>query len=442
MDARTAKGMEIAATMPLRRDAKGWIVPSQSGPGSYRVAPNPTFGLYRNVEGFRLPAVGGLGCTCPDYELRGQPCKHVIAVEFTIRRETVDVDGSVVTEEVKVTYTQDWRAYNASQCAEGRMFLPMLADLCGTLSRPYSGRGRPSLPLSDMAYHCIGKVYSGLSARRYDSDVAESVEDGHADADPHFNTVLRYLRDPRMTDALTSLVTLSALPLRGVETTFAQDSTGFSTCRYTRWFDHKWGKQQVKREWVKLHAMVGTVTNVVTDAVVTDGWAGDSPQFVPMLTRTAENFPVAEVSADKAYSSKANLQAAVDLGATPYVPFKANGRQGPVPAIHTANIPALPGMASAWTKMYHLFAYQRDTFLSHYHRRSNVETTFSMIKRKFGDALRSKSDVGQVNEVLCKVIAHNLCVIISAIHEMGLPVPAFCTENGTAALEIPPAAGF
>jgi transposase len=51
-------------------------------------------------------------------------------------------------------------------------------------------------------------------------------------------------------------------------------------------------------------------------------------------------------------------------------------------------------------KMQHLFAYQRDTFLAHYHKRSNVDTTFSMIKRKFGDSLRSKSDVGQMNEIL------------------------------------------
>jgi transposase len=75
--------------------------------------------------------------------------------------------------------------------------------------------------------------------------------------------------------------------------------------------------------------------------------------------------------------------------------------------------------------MYHLFSYQRDTVLSRYHQRSNVETTFSMIKAKFGDSLRSKSEVGQLNEGLCKVIAHNLCVLITAIHELGLESPQF-----------------
>jgi hypothetical protein len=48
-----------------------------------------------------------------------------------------------------------------------------------------------------------------------------------------------------------------------------------------------------------------------------------------------------------------------------------------------------------------------------------------MIKAKFGDSLKSKSDTGQVNEVLCKVICHHLCVLISCIHEMGLDVPSF-----------------
>ena len=75
--------------------------------------------------------------------------------------------------------------------------------------------------------------------------------------------------------------------------------------------------------------------------------------------------------------------------------------------------------------MYHLFSYQRDTFLSRYRQRSNVETTFSMIKAKFGDSIRSKSEVGQFNEVLRKVIAHNLCMLIACIHGIGLTTPEF-----------------
>jgi hypothetical protein len=31
-----------------------------------------------------------------------------------------------------------------------------------------------------------------------------------------------------------------------------------------------------------------------------------------------------------------------------------------------------------------------------------------------------ESDIGQMNEVLCKVLCHNLCVLIQAIHELGI----------------------
>ena len=236
-----------------------------------------------------------------------------------------------------------------------------------------------------------------------------------------------------MGPVLADLVTLSALPLRAVETDFAADSMGFSTCRFIRWYDHKYGRDQDVREWKKLHAMVGVQTNVITAAEVSDWNRHDSPFFQPLLTATAKNFTVREVSADKAYLSKANVQAIEDAGGTPYIPFKtSHGDGSPIPAVRGGQAPTLPGMAPAWTRMYHLFAYQRDTFLAHYHRRSNVECTFSALKRKFGDSLRSKTDTAQANELLGKVVAYNLCCVIAAVYELGLPIPQFASSTGSA----------
>ncbi len=70
--------------------------------------------------------------------------------------------------------------------------------------------------------------------------------------------------------------------------------------------------------------------------------------------------------------------------------------------------------------MYHYFTYNREKFLEHYYQRSNVETAFSQIKGEFGDSVRSKSDTGQINEALCKVLCHNLCVLVQAMHELGV----------------------
>jgi hypothetical protein len=77
----------------------------------------------------------------------------------------------------------------------------------------------------------------------------------------------------------------------------------------------------------------------------------------------------------------------------------------------------------------HLFMFNREEFMAHYHKRSNAESVFSMVKGKFGDSVRSKSDVGQINEVLAKMLCHNMCVLIRATHELGVE-PIFGSGSG------------
>src|ERR1700691_2794701 len=105
VDARTEKARNLATHKRIKRiEGAMWFVPSQS----------------QNAGGYLVNLLAA-SCTCPDHELRGKKCKHVIAVELT---QTVQVaaDGQqVVTETVKVTrktYPQDWSAYNAAQCEE------------------------------------------------------------------------------------------------------------------------------------------------------------------------------------------------------------------------------------------------------------------------------------------------------------------------------------
>jgi len=66
------------------------------------------------------------------------------------------------------------------------------------------------------------------------------------------------------------------------------------------------------------------------------------------------------------------------------------------------------------------FDEHNEEFLQHYHKRSNAETVFHMIKRKFGQALNSRSETGQFNEILCKALCHNICVLIQEMYELGI----------------------
>jgi transposase len=398
-ETREIRALAIAATTQLRPGCDGWRVPSQSGNGSYKVDPDAGW------------------CSCPDHETRAVECKHILAVRFTLRRERGQAGAYTITRAAEVTYTQQWSAYNAAQCEEKDRFLLLLADLCSSVPQPVRAetRGRKPLSLSDMTFAAAFKVYSRFSSRRFTCDLRAAHAAGLIGCAPHFNSVSNYLSDERLTPILQDLIVASARPLATVESAFAVDSSGFSTSRHVTWFNKKHGGVMDNKEWVKLHLMCGVSTNIVTSAEVTGWTAADTTYFRPLMERTAETFTIEEVSADKGYLSKANADTAEKFGATPYIPFKVNSK---------------PSDQGAWGRMYHRFAYDRETFLAHYHKRSNVETVFSMIKAKFGDSVLSRSDTGQMNEALCKVLAHNICVVISAIHELGIE-PSFAAERLT-----------
>src|SRR5437868_13297092 len=80
--------------------------------------------------------------------------------------------------------------------------------------------------------------------------------------------------------------------------------------------------------------------------------------------------------------------------------------------------------------MFHFFQFTRDEYLTHYHKRSNVESTISAVKRKFGDAVMSKTDTAMVNEVLCKLLCQNLTVLIQEQETLGI-VPMFWKDEPT-----------
>jgi transposase len=151
----------------------------------------------------------------------------------------------------------------------------------------------------------------------------------------------------------------------------------------------------------------------VTAVEVTDAHAGDSPQFPALVEKTAQNFTMRQVSADKAYSSGNNMKAVVNAQAMPYIAFRTNAKG-------TAG-------SDLFKKMFHFYAYNSERFMQNYHKRSNVESTFHMIKSKFGDSLRSKTRTAQINEALCKILCHNICCLIQSMYELKLK-PKFWKE--------------
>src|SRR5438094_6133526 len=174
--------------------------------------------------------------------------------------------------------------------------------------------------------------------------------------------------------------------------------------------------------WVKAHIASGVKTNVVAAVRILDKDAADCPQFVPLVKQTRRHFQIGEVSADKAYSSLENFEAVAECGGQAFIAFKVN---------------ATGGVGGLFERAFHYFQFCREEFLAHYHKRSKVESVFSAIKRKFGDAVRSRTDAAMVNEVLCKILAHNLCCLILAQCELGIEAEFWTGKPNT----LPPVVG-
>lgn len=395
MDARQQRAEEILATGKIDRQGHIFWVPSQSGKPRHSVMLDEP----------------GPSCDCADFELRQPlPCKHILAVQMMLEREK---NGEPLPEPLEVpprpkrpTYRQDWPNYNLAQTNEKDHFQALLSDLCRNVpDLPAAKTGRKRIPLADALFSAVFKVYSTLSTRRFMCDLEEAHRRGHVGLVPHFNSILNCLENPDVTPILFGLIQQSALPLCEVETDFAVDSSGFLTCRYIRWFDVKYGSTKQQQEWVKVHIISGVRTNIIAGVEILDKRANDSPQLPALVKAAAKGFKIAEVSADKAYAGRENFDAVAEVGGTLYAAFKVN---------------TTGGVGGLFEKIYHLFCLNKEDYLRHYHKRSNVESTFSVVKRVFGDSLRSKTDTAMVNEALAKLLAHNVVVVIHEMYELGI----------------------
>lgn len=310
------------------------------------------------------------------------------------------------------TYSQDWTAYNKAQQREKIYLMNILNELLDYIPFPENkNRGRKPISIRDKIFYLVLQSYNIKSSRRCISDLEIAKRFSFIQKTPHFNTVLKCLKDTTLNIYLKHLINISGLPLQQIETDFSIDSSGFSTTQFGRWLDVRFGsgKEIDVRKFRKAHVTCGVKTNIITAVNVTKGYSSDSPQFESLILETNKVYDIKEVSADRAYSSRKNLDVVSSIGGIAYIPFKKH----------------VSGKARGsylWMRMYKYYLQYQKEFMQHYHKRSNSESTFHMLKMKFGSHLRSKDEIGQTNEILAKCLCHNLCVLIQEAFELGIDI--------------------
>jgi len=402
VELRELRALELAARSRIVFDGKTWIVPSQT-----------------NVSAKYKVTIGEMpSCECEDFSLTRKPCKHVHAARLVCERDHGGKAPNIVADVVpkRPTYKQNWPAYSGAQQREKNRVQVLLADLCsGVVDPPRDVTGRKPIPLADRLFSVVFKVWSTLSSRRFNCDLQEAHERGHLSRPIHPNKVNCFMEDEELTPYLRAMIVRSASPLRAVETEFAVDSSGFSSSKFVRWYDEKYGITRSGHNWIKVHLACGVKTQVVTAVAIYGRDAGDCPILPELVKTTAETFAVKEVSADKAYLSVENIETVFALGGVPFIAPKSN---------------TTGAVGGLFEKMFHFYQYRREEFLQHYHKRSLVESVFSAVKRKTGDSVRSKAPTAMVNEVLAKLVCHNLWCVILSQYEVGIEA-AFWQNDGT-----------
>jgi hypothetical protein len=149
------------------------------------------------------------------------------------------------------------------------------------------------------------------------------------------------------------------------------------------------------RHMPKLALAVAAGCHLIVAARAHIGNGSDQLDFGPLLFRSQRRAKVRVVVADAGYDSEANhLIARVGLGVRSIIPPKI-GRP-------TENLPKKRHRR----RMKQRFSRKADARL--YGQRAQSETVNSMMKRNFGDALRSILDGRREQEMLLRVLTHNL----------------------------------
>lgn len=244
LNVRELRGLDIANRYTIKQENGFWFVPSASGKSDrYKVC------------------IKAQKCTCPDFEIRRNKCKHIFAAEYHFEQSFL---SELETKEIVIpqtylpprkTYSQDWIAYDKAQTCEKAEFQYLLAELCKGIGEPSQTKGRPKLPLEDMIFSCVYKVYSTFSLRRFHTDLTEAHKKKFLVRPPHYKSISRYFSDEVLTPYLKMLIEESSLPLIGIEKNFAVDASGLGTSGGFTWLHAKYTEPRLinKKDWLKIH---------------------------------------------------------------------------------------------------------------------------------------------------------------------------------------------
>jgi len=387
--------------VPSREGA--WLVPDEPGALTKRVE------VVWVIDEFEPE------CKCRDFLAR-RDCKHVQAIHAYLGDETDRYDGRLVEPNAVPTNKgkdRDWKLYDRIADNRVAQFQKILYSLCRELPPRPLAKGRPKKELADVIFVAVFKAFRDVPGRQIREELEGAEKNEFVSSIPKRSTFYEYLQSDEITEHLEGLIDRTVDPFaeaEGRDTYFAVDSSGIHLKRRkalaVRKKPRKGKKMRLKEytqgphDYATLHAACGAETGVITAAAVTIGGGHDKKYLIPLMRRTAKKCDVKVVVADSQYIWARNFEYVRELGATPYIYFRENQTGESSPILEEAYGEYLEDI-TGWFR--------------EYAKRSAVETAFSMLKANFGGSTQAMTDATIRNEVLVKVVGHNILLLINGI---------------------------
>ena len=164
----------------------------------------------------------------------------------------------------------------------------------------------------------------------------------------------------------------------------AVDASGFQTNHMSYHYANQWHSQDKRktRRYLKLTIAIDTNTQYVMSYKIRLSPRNDTIDFLPVLKGLRCDWVVA----DRGYDSKKNRRYVLrQMKSYPQIPYRITSGKN----YEKVGVPF---------KFYDQI----------YHQRSKVETVFSVIKRKYGNYILSKTFESQKKELIIRMITYNI----------------------------------
>jgi len=224
---------------------------------------------------------------------------------------------------------------------------------------------------------------------------------------PCYKSLSNYRNNPLLQPYMDRLTEVITKPMRFVEKDFSTDSTGISTQTFSSWYSLRVGKETRHRDHIMAHITTSRVLNAAVAISIDCNKGKDSEYLREHIGRVRKNFRINDWSGDSAYLSRDNCNAVSETGGVPWFRPKKNTTKKPKGSV-------------SWKRMVTEFKDNPDNANSHYHKRSNSESTNSAKKKKFGKSVRSRNRTAKENEEYMKWVCYNLSVLSRGSFEFGI----------------------